>query len=426
MGVLDAPPSLSASPSRIGYTRSTNGRVMFIDDPSTGIEGRFNDGIGSAFIDWDAQIAGGPSIRLDNQGFLSPAATNGSCTGKANVGSSPVTLTTTSSVNLPVTLNSPSTLGPASTQQNLAQSGFFQFMAADGNTYMGSYTGYLAYSNPTLTLTGCKLLTPTQDPADITGASVGVKLYTPQTATSVTVPTYSTSASLGTSTSGIIGYVIIGNPFVNCGLSPITTGVVFKRRWMDNENSKFGIEMPMRYTATRAPGAQVTGSGIGISNFAWSYSIYNRDGANYYCARVMLQTNVLMQNGTATTGWSSDNAILWVASGGTTAQPTMTPLGIITKTSFNQHGWDPYGQQNWDRAGGWNTMKTIADFKNQIINSVQMNDLIFPVAMPMPSVATKGAAKMLHFSTELVQSSVTGNTSSRAFVNVGPLTGTLE
>ena len=415
MGILDAPAPLSASPSREGYTRATTGRVMFIDDASNGIEGRFNDGIGSAFVDWDAQIAGYPSIRLDNQGLLSSSAANyGSCVGKCTTS---VTLTPTSSVSLIFSLlntaNSPAA-------QNLSITGGpFQFMATDGNTYIGTYTDF-GYTSPNVTLNGCKLMTVASTTANVVP---GTSVFG-QPGASATCPVWG-SQSLGLG-AAYLGYVVAGNPWTNCGLSANTQGVVFKRRIMDNEISKFGAEYPMRYTNTRAAGSSVSGTQAGINQFAWSLSIYNRDGGLFHAARMMLQPNVTMLNGSAVNGQSSDNAILWVVTGGATNAPVMQPLAIITKTSFNQHGWDPYSALSWDRAGGWHTAKIVADFGNQLITSVQFDDMYFPLQITMPSISVKGSAKMVHFQTEFCQSKITGATDNRGWVNVGPLTGTLE
>jgi hypothetical protein len=494
MGVLDVPNPLSASPGRRGYTRATSGRVIFIEDGSAGIEGRFNDGIGSAFTDWDAPLNGLPTIRLDNQGYLSTSATSGSSLTKANAWT---TLTTTSSVSIATTtINSVSPV-----TQGIPSAGVFSVLAIDGNTYMGKYTSY-TWSSPTLTLLGCSLLATANDPSVMTGAALGTTIYgQPGGATSITIPAYGSqgvavalsSAALSTGApitslpcagglrvavgagsfmvvtdptgvntqtfltsaaaavgataipvnsltptyafpigsflgggNAYCGAMTVGNPWVNCGLSANTQGVVYKRRLMDAEASKVGIESPMRYTNTRAAGSSVSGNQSGVSPFSWCLSLYNRDGARFHAARVMIQPNVIMQNGTATNGASSDNAILWLVTGGTTATPILTPLAFLTKTSFNQHGWDPYSQLTWDRAGGWDTLKVIADFGNQIINSVQFNEMVFPVNVTLPSIAVLGSAKMLHFQTEFVQAAVPSLTNNRAYVNVGALTGTLE
>jgi hypothetical protein len=247
-----------------------------------------------------------------------------------------------------------------------------------------------------------------------------------------------------TGNTGVAGMILAGNPFPSPSSNPDTTGVVYKRRLIDDFSNTYGMESWVRWTQPSAASSNQAGGQAGQGEGCFTMANYNRDGSNYYCTRVMVQTNVPMvdnhpyspagvgPNGVtavgASGGQSMDNGILWLCTSGSITGAYVqywTPLGIISRQSFDQHTWDPRNDA-WDRAGCWHYFKLITNFATQTMVSVQMNDLVFPLNLPMPSVASTGA-KVMHFSMEWNQHHVLGiSTDPRMFINIGPVVGTFE
>lgn len=176
--------------------------------------------------------------------------------------------------------------------------------------------------------------------------------------------------------------------------SPLTTGVVFKRRISDGFSGNFGVECWLRWTSANQ-----------TNNVFTTVSLYNRDGTSAWLSRLWIDT---------TTG--SDQATLsYLNNAG-----TYTILGTISNQSFTQHQWDPVNG-SWDRAGVWHYAKVITDFKNKNYVSIQFDDQVFPLPGTGVYQLASTGAKVMHFSIDYSQ-----KTATRRFINVANVVGTEE
>ena len=179
------------------------------------------------------------------------------------------------------------------------------------------------------------------------------------------------------------------------GISPLTTGVVFKRRINDNFSGAFGAETWVRWTSSN-----------NNTNVFTTVSLYNRDGTNAWVSRFWIDT---------TAGTDSAN-IFYLNSAG-----TYTQLGsTIATQSFTQHQWDPVNG-SWDRAGTWHYVKLVTNFSTKQYVSIQFDDVVFPLGGQGVFQLASTGAKTMHFSAEFAQ-----KTATRRFINIGPMIGTLE
>lgn len=246
------------SPARPSPSRVSGGRILFVEDHSSGLNGMFNDGCGSASVDYDIMFNGRPTVRLDPQGNTNASAT-----------------------------------------------------------------------------------TP--------------------------------------------------------GTSPLTQGVVFKRRINDGFSGTFGMETWLRWTS-----ANNNASGPGVLTTA---SLYNRDGTSAWLSRFWIDTS---------TG-TDQAALSYLNSSG-----TYTQLASVTNQSFTQHQWDPVNS-GWDRAGTWHYVKLITNMQSKQYVSIQFDDQVFSLSGTSIYQLASTGAKTMHFSVDYSQ-----KTATRRFMNVGPVVGTVE
>jgi hypothetical protein len=205
----------------------------------------------------------------------------------------------------------------------------------------------------------------------------------------------------------------VNNPNPNPTGSPLTSGVVFKRRLDDQFSGKFGHEVWFRPTSKSAATSATS---------VFSVSLYNRDGSSFWAARWMPQLAIGMFPAGGV--WNNDNQLHWFVTGTSTAGFVWQPLGFATRTGYSQHSWDPVAG-SWDRAGGWNYCKIIANFATQQYVSIQVNETVYTSGVTgtalYQGVGDTGA-KMMHFSTELAMA----QSATRRFWNVGMYRGTME
>src|ERR1017187_3054485 len=335
-------PALYAPP-RNGPSRTTTGRVIWEESYLNNMVGTFNDGIGSAHLDWDVIApGGGPSVRLDNQGVTAtPTVTGGNV--QLVLGGSPQTITTSSNSTLVGT--SAATGSPAGA---LAYAGLNtgyivvtstnatvgNWATTDGNSYVMTYTSYVVSGSANAWV--------------VTFSGVNI-LPLPQTY-GLPTPTL-TTANVGT------GLLNINNPNPNpTGAPQPTVSVVHKRRINDQFSGVFGAETWFRPTS-------VSSATSGASVFA--HRLYNRNGVNYYGATAYPQFAQGFMRGGAT--WWKDKVLLWgpPGSGPSGAACQFIPVAFSVG-AFGQHSWDPVGtaagtQSQWDKAGCWNYSKIIVN-----------------------------------------------------------------
>lgn len=367
--------------------RAGTGRVLFVEDFSDGMsEGMFNDGCGSACIDHNIRLNGRPSVRLDPQNNSSTATATGG-NQQLTLGGSPQTITTSSSSTLVGTTSQAGAPVIKAGALNYillnGQSGGTS-PSGDGNSYVLTYTSSVTSGGSgawTVTFSGVNVLALPGTPA----ASV-------------------TTANIGTSVMAAC------NPNPNATGSPLTSGVVYKRRLDDSFSGKFGNSFWFRPTSKSAASSFTS---------VLTGSLYNRDGQNFWASRCMVQVAVGMNPGT----WNNDNQLLWYVTGTSTGGFLWVPFAFSTKTGYSQHSWDPVSG-SWDRAGGWNYMKIVADFVNLQYVSIQVNDTTYASMAGVPLYQGIGdtGAKMMHFSIELAQA----QSATRRFWNVANVVGTQE
>ena len=372
--------------------RGSSGRVIFREDFSRGILGMFNDGSGGASTDWDVLFNGEPTARLDPQ--------NNSSTGTATGGNQQLTLGGSAAT---YTVGGSGTLVGTSTQTGSptprvnglaggAAGGYIVLNGlasggptSDGNSYVLTYASAVvtgSANNWTVTFSGVAV-------ANIAGTVGGG-------AASVT------TANVGSAV------MAVNNPNPNATGSPVTTGVVFKRRIDDGYSGKFGHAFWSRATSKSAATSFTS---------VFTGSIYNRDGQNFWAARCLLQCTIGMNPGT----FSSDNALMWYVTSTSSAGFLWVPFAFLRTNSTNQHTWEP-GGGSWDRAGCWHYWKIIADFANKVYVSIQIDDTVYAITDSMYQGIGDTGAKSMHFSVELAQA----QSSTRRFWNVSPPIGTLE
>lgn len=376
-----------ADPAATAPHRATGGRILFEENFSDGfLTGMFNDGCGSAAIDHNVRFNGYPSVRLDPQ--------NNSSTASATGGSQQLTL---GGIVATYTETSNGTLVGTTTQSSspsIKASGYIVLNSttggtgptADNNSYVLSYSSAAITGSTgawTVTFSGVNLVNLPGTPA----ASV-------------------TTANLTTAT------MTVNNPNPNCTGSPVTSGVVFKRRIDDQFSGRFGNSFWFRPTGKSASTSFTS---------VFTGSIYNRDGANLWAARCLIQTSVGMSPSGGV--WNNDNQLLWFVTGTSSAGFLLVPFAFITKAAFNQHSFDPVSG-SWDRAGGWHYMKIVADFAQRQYVSIQFNETVYTSMAGQPLYQGIGdtGAKMMHFSIELAQA----QSATRRFWNVAKVAGTQE
>lgn len=379
---------LVSDPVPAGPHRAAGGRLLFVEDFADGFAGMYNDGCGSASIDHNIRFNGRPSVRLDPQGNSSTSSATGGNQSLTLAGSA-ATYTPTSNGTLVgtttqagapaiktggvnyIVLNTPAAAG--------------QWPTVSGNSCVLTYTGAVTTGgagNWTVTFTGVNLLA-------LPGAP------------EVSV----TTANQGTATMAAC------NPNPNCTGSPLTSGVVFKRRVCDQFSGRFGHSFWFRPTGKSAATSFTS---------VFTGSLYNRDGVNLWAARCLIQTAVGMNPPGGV--WNNDNQILWYITG-VSAGFVLVPFAFLTRAAFNQHSWDPVGG-TWDRAGGWHYLKLIADFAVTQYVSIQFDEAVYTSMAGQPLYQGIGdtGAKMMHFSVELAMA----QSPTRRFWNVAKVTGTQE
>lgn len=367
-------------------SRGSSGRVLFEEHFSSGILGVFNDGCGSASVDHNIRLNGRPTIRLDPQGNSSTASATGG-NQQLTLGGSPQTITASSSSTLVGTATSAGTPVVKAAGWILLNGLSASGPTSDGNSYVLSYTSAVITGGSgawTVTFSGVNVVNLPGTPA----ASV-------------------TTATIGTAV------MAVNNPNPNPTGSPLTSGVVFKRRLDDQFSGKFGHEVWFRPTSKSAATSATS---------VFSVSLYNRDGSSFWAARWMPQLAIGMFPAGGV--WNNDNQLHWFVTGTSTAGFVWQPLGFATRTGYSQHSWDPVAG-SWDRAGGWNYCKIIANFATQQYVSIQVNETVYTSGVTgtalYQGVGDTGA-KMMHFSTELAMA----QSATRRFWNVGMYRGTME
>lgn len=366
---------------------ATPGQVMFVEDFANGITGMFNDGCGTASVDNNITFNGLPTVRLDPQGYSSTAGATGG-TATLTLGGSQATYTVGGTGTLVGTSTgsaAPTVFGAGGYLVLTSKSG--SACTTDGNTYVMTYADAVVGGS-----TGAWT---------VTFDGVGI-LNIPGTAA-----TSCTTANIGSAT------FQANNPNPNGTGSPVTTGVVFKRRIDDQFSGTFGWSLWLRPTSKSSATSFTS---------VFCVSLYNRDGASAWLSRVMIQTAVGMTIGGI---WSNDNQILWTLTGASNTQtgPTWVPFALLTNTAFNQHSWDPVSG-SWDTAGGWHYVKIVTDFVTKTYVSVQFDGLIYTsmAGQSMYQIVGDTGAKLMHFSVEHAMA----QSATRRFWNIARCVGTIE
>jgi hypothetical protein len=199
-----------------------------------------------------------------------------------------------------------------------------------------------------------------------------------------------------------------GGP-ANPNRTAITTGVVTKRRILDGYRHAFGVEMWFRMSSLNL-----------TSNAMLSLSIYNRNGTSAHHGRVWLDPN---GNNTPLVCRILDGAATSAISGTNGAG---TAVYTAVATSVNQNGagthtYDP-GTGRLDRAGGWHWVKLVADFTTLKYVSIQIDgEAAVDLSAYSLDVTDSAGYAGMHHSLEF-----SASTSSRRFVNIANMIGTVE
>ena len=365
-------------------SRASTGRVLFEENFADGMLGIFNDGCGSASVDHNVRFNGRPSVRLDPQNNSSTASATGG-NQQLTLGGSPQAITASSNATLVGTATQAGTPVVKTTGWILLNGLASAGPTSDGNSYVLSYTSAVITGS-----TGAWIVTFS-----------GVNLVALPGTAGASV----TTASIGSAV------MAVNNPNPNATGSPLTSGVVLKRRIDDQFSGRFGHEVWYRPTSKSSSTSFTS---------VFAVSLYNRDGQNYWAARFMPQLAIGMNPGT----WNNDNQLHWFLTGTSTGGFIWQPLGFATRSGYSQHSWDPVSG-SWDRAGGWNYCKIVADFAAKQYVSVQVNEAIYTSGVAGTALyegVSDTGAKMMHFSVELAQA----QSATRRFWNVAKYTGTME
>lgn len=180
------------------------------------------------------------------------------------------------------------------------------------------------------------------------------------------------------------------------GSSPLTSGVVFKRRIHDSFSSKFGAECWVRFS-----------SGNNTTNTLTCVSVYNRDGTNAHLGRIWLDTNA---------GTNNPLSVKYLNSGGTYTEI----LSIADQSHGANHMYD-VKNGDYDKSGGWWYVKLVVDLENDEYVSIQVGDHFVDMAGVAIRQAASTGFKGMHFSVETAH-----ETASRHYVNVAKVVGTRE
>ncbi len=177
---------------------------------------------------------------------------------------------------------------------------------------------------------------------------------------------------------------------------PNQQGVVFKSRIKDNFSGSLAMEYWLRFTS-----GNIFANGGAIT----SCSIYNRDGTNFWGARIWIDTSP-----------ATGSINLWyLSSAGSWVQFDTW----IQNAQF--HGYQPdIGLK--DKVGEWFYVKLLADMKNKVYSTFQFNDRLttFASGTALRSVADTGPQDQ-HFSLEFGQ-----NDATRRYINVAQVVGSQE
>jgi len=376
-----------AEPALPPPDRSHSGRVLFVEDFRGGATGVYNDGCGSAHVDPEVMFNGLPSLRLDPQGNSSTSSatggnqqlTLGGSAATYTVGGSGTLVGTTTQAGSPavdtgggyIVLNTPSSSA--------------SWPTTDGNSYVLTYASAVISGGSgawTVTFSGVGL-------AGLPGAP----------GTSVT------TANQGTAVMAAC------NPNPNGTGSPLTSGVVAKRRICDQFSGRFGHAVWLRPTSKSAATSFTS---------VVCVSLYNRNGTAAVLGRMMIQTAVGMN---PSPGWNNDNQLLWYVTPGTPVGFKWVPFAFLTRAAFNQHSYDP-AAGSWDAAGGWHYAKIVCDFATGQYVSIQFNEQVYTsmAGVPMYSITPDSGAKMMHFSVELAMA----QSATRRYWNTARWVGTVE
>ena len=197
------------------------------------------------------------------------------------------------------------------------------------------------------------------------------------------------------------------------GRTANTSGVVAKRRIHDNWAGRWGLEAWFKFTSLN-----------NTSNSKLSMSIYNRNGTQAKHFRVWLDP---AGNNTPMHGRILDGAATAAANPGTPTTGTNAVYAdVLTSTLQNgggSHTYDP-ATGRLDLAGGWHWVKMVVDFATGQYISLQLDSLSVDLTAGSgyfwDITDTTGFAGM-HHSFEYH-----GNTTTRRFVNIANVIGTLE
>lgn len=367
-------------------SRASTGRVLFEENFADGLLGVFNDGCGSASVDHNVRFNGRPSARLDPQNNSS----TGSATGgnqQLTLGGSPQTITASSNSALAGTTTQSGAPAIKTTGWILLNGLASGGPTSDGNSYVLSYA------------------------SSVTSGGSGAWVVTFSGVNVVNLPgTPATSVTTANIASAVMA---VNNPNPNATGSPLTSGVVLKRRIDDQFSGRFGNEVWFRPTSKSSASSFTS---------VFSVSLYNRDGASFWAARWMPQVAIGMFPSGGV--WNNDNQLHWFLTGTSGGGFTWQPLGFATRSAYSQHSWDPVAG-SWDRAGGWNYCKIVADFAAKQYVSIQVNEALYTAGVAGTALyqgTGDTGAKMMHFSVELAQA----QSATRRFWNVGKYTGTME
>lgn len=196
------------------------------------------------------------------------------------------------------------------------------------------------------------------------------------------------------------------------GRTANVSGVVAKRRIHENFTDRWGMAMWFKFTGLN-----------NTSNTKLSMSMYNRTGAQAKHFRVWLDPN---GNNVPMHGRILDGAASAAANGGTpTTGLTAVYADAVTSAlqfGAGSHTYDPLSGR-LDRAGGWHFVKMVVDFATGHYVSLQVDSMKVDVsiAATMWDITDTTGFGGMHHSIEY-----SGGTTTRRFVNIAHIVGTLE
>lgn len=197
----------------------------------------------------------------------------------------------------------------------------------------------------------------------------------------------------------------------NPNRTAIISGVVAKRRIHDNYAGRWGVESWFRMTSLNL-----------ASNTLLSQSIYNRNGTQAHHFRVWLDPN---GNNQPMVGRILDGAATATANGTTptVSSGAATYTAVVTSTGQNgagSHTYDPPSGR-LDLSGGWHYCKMVVDFATLKYVSLQLDSQVVDLSAYSADVTDSTGFAGMHHSWEF-----SGGTTSRRYVNIANIVGTLE